>query len=131
MKPLNRALALLAPLVLALLLSASGFADPPARIGRLNYLSGSVSFHPGEVDDWSPAIINVPLKTGDHLWTDINSQAELHVGSAAVRLGPETAFAFLSIDDQTTQIQLTEGAVNVRLRQLPDTDVFEIDTPNA
>ena len=131
MRTLNRALSLLAPLALTLLLSPCGFADPPARIGRLNYLSGSVSFRPADLDDWSPAIINVPLKTGDHLWTDTNSQAELHVGSAAVRLGPQTAFAFLNIDDQTTQIQLTEGAVNVRLRELPDTEVFEIDTPNA
>src|SRR5215469_16764645 len=111
------ALAVIATLIV---FSASGFADPPARIGRLNYLSGSVSFRPGDLDDWNPAIINVPLKTGDHLWTDTNSQAELHVGSAAVRIGPQTAFAFLNIDDQTTQIQLTEGAVNVRLRQLPD-----------
>src|SRR5215471_11425280 len=131
MRTLSRALSLLAPLALALLLSPCGFADPPSRIGRLNYLSGSVSFRPGDLEDWSPAILNVPLKTGDHLWTDIDSQAELHVGSAAIRLGPETAFAFLNIDDQTTQIQITQGAVNVRLRQLQDSEVFEIDTPNA
>jgi len=47
--------------------SPTAFADPPARIGRLNYLSGSISFRPGDIDDWSPAMINVPLKTGDHL----------------------------------------------------------------
>src|SRR5215831_18128034 len=120
MRLINRAFAVFAPLFLGLFFTPSGFADPPARIGRLNYMSGSVSFRPGDVDDWTPAMINVPLKSGDHLWTDANSQAEIHVGSAGIRLAPETAFAFLSIDDQTTQIRLTQGAVNVRLRQLQD-----------
>ena len=111
--------------------SVFGLADPPARIGRLNYLSGSISFRPGDVDDWTPAMINVPLKTGDHLWTDTNAQAEIHVGSTAIRLAPQTAFAFLNIDDLTTQIRLSQGAVNIRLRQLQDSEVFEVDTPNA
>jgi hypothetical protein len=97
----------------------------------LNFLSGSVSFRPGDLDDWTPAFINIPLKTGDHLWTDVNSAVELHVGSTALRLAQETAFAFLNLDDQTTQIRLTQGSLNVRLRQLGDSDVFEIDTPNA
>src|SRR2546429_3392869 len=29
--------------------------DPPSRVGRLSYLSGSVSFRPGDVDDWTDA----------------------------------------------------------------------------
>ena len=127
----NSALAVFAPLALVLCLSLSGFADPPARIGRLNYLSGSVSFRPGDLDDWTSAAINVPLKTGDHLWTDTGSRAEIHVGSAAIRLNSETALAFLNLDDQTTQIRLTQGALNVRLRQLGDGETFEVDTPNA
>src|SRR2546426_12342039 len=32
--------------------------DPPSRVGRLSYLSGSVSFRPGDVDDWTDATIN-------------------------------------------------------------------------
>src|ERR1051326_3643582 len=98
----NRAFTLVTVALGFLCLSVSGFADPPARIGRLNYISGSVSFRPGDLDYWAPASINVPLKTGDHLWTDINSRAEIHVGSAAVRLGSETAFALVNVDDAAT-----------------------------
>src|SRR5215831_196993 len=127
----NRVMWLLAPVGLLVCFAVTGSADPPARIGRLNFLSGSVSFRPGDLDDWTPAFINIPLKTGDHLWTDVNSAVELHVGSTALRLAQETAFAFLNLDDQTTQIRLTQGSLNVRLRQLGDSDVFEIDTPNA
>src|SRR5215468_251739 len=126
MRRRNRVLWLLAPVGLLVCFAVTGSADPPARIGRLNYLNGSVSFRPGDLDDWAPAVINVPLKTGDHLWSDVNSRAEIHVGSTALRLAPQTAFAFLNLDDRTTQIRLTQGTLNVRLRQLGDAEVFEI-----
>ena len=42
--------------------------DPPSRVGRLNYLSGSVSFRPGTVDEWTAATLNYPVYEGDHLW---------------------------------------------------------------
>src|SRR5438105_3118720 len=62
--------------------------DPPSRVGRLSYLSGSVSFRPGDVDDWTDATINYPLHNGDHLWTDSDARAEITVGSSAFRLEP-------------------------------------------
>ena len=104
--------------------------DPPSRVARLSYLSGSVSFQPGGVDDWAAASLNYPLTTGDRLWTEDNARAELHVGSAAVRLGPSTSFSFLTLDDRTVQISFSEGSLLVRLRDLDDGDVFEVDTPN-
>ena len=55
--------------------------DPPARVARLNYMQGSVSFQPGGEGDWIDAVPNRPLTTGDNLWTDRGSRAELHVGS--------------------------------------------------
>src|SRR5579884_1547062 len=131
MKLMNRKLGILGAISLFLCCSAVAFADPPGRAGRLNYINGSVSFRPGELDDWSPAEMNIPLKTGDHLWTDVGSQAELHVGSTAIRLAPETAFALLNLDDHALQIQLTQGAVNLRVRQIMDADFIEIDTPNS
>ena len=43
-------------------------ADPPARAGRLNYLSGPVSFAPAQApDEWSQATLNRPLTAGDRL----------------------------------------------------------------
>src|SRR2546425_6464572 len=34
--------------------------DPPSRVGRLSYLGGSVSFRPGDADDWAAATVNYP-----------------------------------------------------------------------
>lgn len=105
--------------------------DPPSRVARLNYLSGSVSFRPGSVDDWAPATLNYPLTTGDHLWTDPGAQTEFHVGSTAVRMNSGTAMSILNLDDRIAQISLTEGALNVHIRYLGENETFEVDTPNV
>jgi len=78
-------------------------ADPPARVARLDYLSGQVSFRPVSVDDWAAATLNYPLTTGDHLWNDPGAQTEMHIGSTAIRMGSETALVFLNLDDRTVQ----------------------------
>src|SRR2546426_9755043 len=98
--------------------------DPPSRVGRLSYLAGPVSFRPASVDDWTDATINYPVTTGDHVWTDAAARAELTLGSTAIRLAPQSAFAFLALDDRTTQIRLSQGAIDVRLRNLEEDDTF-------
>ncbi|HTS87773.1 MAG TPA: DUF6600 domain-containing protein [Gemmatimonadales bacterium] len=105
--------------------------DPPSRVARLSFLSGAVSFRPGSVEDWGDASLNYPLTAGDHLWTDQDARAELHIGSTAVRLGPFTAFNFLNLDDRTVQMRIAQGALEIRLRNLGPSDLYEIDTPNA
>jgi hypothetical protein len=104
--------------------------DPPGRVARLSYASGNVSFEPAGTDDWVSAVINRPITTGDKLWSDNGARAELHMDSAAIRLSGNTGFSFLNLDDRTTQIRLTEGAINVRVRRLDQDETFEIDTPN-
>src|SRR5438128_1990852 len=105
--------------------------DPPSRVGRLSFLGGSVSFRPGDADDWAAATINYPLHGGDHLWTDVDARAEITLGSTALRLAPQTAVGVLALDDHTAQVRLSQGSLSVRLRSLDDSDSFEIDTPNG
>src|SRR5674476_1594458 len=104
---------------------------PPSRVARLNYMSGTVSFRPGSVDEWTAATINYPLYNGDHLWADRDARTELHVGSTALRMGSETALAILNLDDRIVQLSLTGGTLHVRLRALGEGESFEVDTPNA
>jgi uncharacterized protein DUF6600 len=118
-----------------LLLASSVFlataqSDPPGRVGRLSYMNGEVSYRPGDVDDWVGADFNRPLTTGDHLWTDEGARAELHIGSAALRLNSRTAFELLNLDDNGVQIRLAEGSLNVHVRGLAEDETFEVDTPN-
>jgi len=104
--------------------------DPPDRVARLNYSQGSISFRPAGEDDWVTAVPNRPMVTGDDLWADENSRAEVHVGSTAIRLGAQTGITFLALDDNTTQIRLAQGSLIVRVRHVDDDDSYEIDTPN-
>jgi hypothetical protein len=104
--------------------------DPPGRVARLGYMEGSVSFQPAGESDWVGAVPNRPMTTGDQLWSDDNSRAEVQLGSAVIRLGAMTGFSFLNLDDNTVQVQLTAGVLNVTVRRLRDGDDFEIDTPN-
>ncbi len=104
--------------------------DPPGRVARLGYLQGSVSFQPAGETDWVQAVTNRPITTGDQLWTDRDSRAEVQLGAAVIRLAGNTGFSFLNLDDYTTQIQLTSGAININVRRLGDDQAFEVDTPN-
>ena len=104
--------------------------DPPGRVGRLNYINGPVSFQPAGVTDWVDANVNRPLTTGDQVWVGGGGRAEIHVGSTALRLDSNTAFQFLNLDDQTTQIQLSQGTLTVRVRNLAQYQNLELDTPS-
>ena len=104
--------------------------DPPSRAARLSFTSGPVSFQPAGTDDWVSIVANRPVTTGDKLWTDKGARAELRFGVSAVRIGDETGFSFLNLDDQTAQIRLTEGSINIRVKRLDENETIEIDTPN-
>jgi hypothetical protein len=104
--------------------------DPPTRVARLGYMEGSVSFQPAGENDWVEAVANRPMTTGDRLWADKDSRAEVELGSAVIRLSQNTGFSFLNLDDHTVQIQLSSGTINLRVRRLDQDDAIEVDTPN-
>jgi hypothetical protein len=104
--------------------------DPPSRVARLSFVQGQVSFSPAGTDDWVSAVLNRPITTGDKLWTDQGARAELHIGLAAIRLGDQTGFSVLNLDDRMMQLRLTEGTLNLRVRRLEQNESIEVDTPN-
>lgn len=104
--------------------------DPPSRVARIGYMEGSVSFQPAGEQEWVEAVANRPMTTGDKIWADKDSRVELQLGSAVIRLNANTGFSFLNLDDNTVQIQLTSGSINLRVRRLDQDDDYEIDTPN-
>jgi uncharacterized protein DUF6600/FecR-like protein len=104
--------------------------DPPSRVARLSYLDGNVSFQPSGTEDWAAAAKNRPVTIGDKLWTDQDSRVELQAGQASVHLGSMTALSFLNLDENITQMRIAEGAMNFRVRELREGDLYEVDTPN-
>ncbi|MEO7208567.1 MAG: DUF6600 domain-containing protein [Steroidobacteraceae bacterium] len=104
--------------------------DPPSRVARLADIEGSVSFQPAGTDAWVAPPINRPLTTGDQLWSDENSRAELQLDGSLLRLAANTSVSLLNLSDNVTQIQLSSGTLLLRVRRLDDNETYEVDTPN-
>ena len=105
-------------------------ADPPARVARLGFIDGAVSFSPAGENDWVQATVNRPLITGDRLWADAGARAELQVGSAVIRMSGSTSVTVLNLDDSVVQLQLAQGTLNLHVRRFKRDDALEVDTPN-
>jgi hypothetical protein len=120
-----------AALSLALLLIASSTqAATPTRVARLGYVEGEVSFLQAGDADWVQASVNRPLTTGDQLWTDRSAVSEIQLEGAAFRMGELSNVTVLNLDDQITQLQLSQGALRLRVRSLRPQQSIEVDTPN-
>ena len=119
---------LIGALLWALCLGAA--AEPPLRAARLGATGGTVSFLPAGQPDWVQAATNRPLTTGDRLWTDRASRAEVQLGGAALRMGADTDLALLNVDDRVAQLLLAQGALRLRVRSLGAGQRIEVDTPN-
>jgi hypothetical protein len=104
--------------------------DPPSRVARISLVDGIVSFQPGGTGDWGTAARNRTVTIGDKIWADKDSRAELQAGQASIHLGSMTALSFLNLDENITQMRLAEGAINFRVRELREADLYEVDTPN-
>ncbi len=99
--------------------AASVFADPPARIGRIGYLQGDVSFYADRAEGWQPARLNFPVTGKNSIWTNGAGRAEVRIGATALRIERDTVLDFAVVDDNATQLFLQRGTVNVRLRSSP------------
>jgi hypothetical protein len=104
--------------------------DPPGRVARLQYLTGSVSIQPHGTDEWVQGSLNRPLTTSDNIWADKNSRVELSLGSSVMRLGAESSLTLTNVSDEAVQLQLHQGTLNLHVRRLFGGEIYEIDTPN-
>ncbi len=128
------ALGLLAAAGLLLALASRSGADdgdPPERVAVADLVEGSVAAQFAGAGDWTSDLANRPLTSGDKLWVDADSRAELHLGSTAIRLGANTGLQFLNVADSVAQLRLSAGSMNVRLRYLSPDEAVEVDTPNS
>ncbi|MBV8157255.1 MAG: FecR domain-containing protein [Dyella sp.] len=109
--------------------SAGG--DPPSRVARLSYRTGDVNLLPSGEKDWGDASLNRPLTTGDRLSTGQAGRAELELGGGTLRIADDTDFGFLTLNDQVSQVELTQGTLNLAVRGLAEGQSYEIDTPTV
>lgn len=104
--------------------------EPPGRIARVGYAFGSISFADAGSNIWGPLIANRPISSGDSVFVADNGRAELQVGANALRLQERTRISFISLTDDNTQIQVSQGTVVMRVRAMQEHENIEVNTPN-
>ena len=103
----------------------------PGRVARLASLSGQVQFAPAGESDWGSVEVNRPMVIGDRLLTGDDGRAVLELGDASIRIDNDSAFDFLNLDQDNAQIELSQGTLNLAVRQLAQGANFEVDTPTV
>jgi hypothetical protein len=104
--------------------------EPPSRVARVGYAFGNISFADAGSNQWVPLLANRPISTGDSVSVPDGGRAELQVGANALRLHERTRVSFITLNDENTQIQLSQGSLVLRVRALQERENFEINTPN-
>ena len=105
--------------------------DPPARVGRVALLQGTVSFHPSPDDQWIPAELNYPVAQSTALWADTGSVIEIEIGAARVRLASGTELDVVQLDDQNVILSVPQGRVEIALHGLGNGERYDIQTPRG
>ena len=108
-----------------------GAGDPPARVGRVARLSGTVSFHTIDADRWEPATRNYPVTSGNAFWTQPGGSADIDLGGARARMDQGTEFDVDTLDDQRIAATVSQGHVALDLRELPQGEVATLRTPRG
>lgn len=106
-------------------------ATPFGRVALLQYINGSVSIQPHGTGSWVAAVTNRPLTTGDNVWTDKASRAELNVGTGIMRMNSETSVTIVDIDSRTVQLRIHQGTVHLHVRHLFPGELYEVDSSNG
>jgi hypothetical protein len=105
--------------------------DPPARVGWLSNLSGSVSFHSASQNQWVTATQNYPVATGDAVWTQPQGAASVMVDSSRIALSGGTELTAQEIDQATITAALSQGEVFVDIAALQQGQSVVIETPRG
>jgi hypothetical protein len=106
-------------------------AETDQGVARVSLMHGDVSTQRGDSGDWSAAVLNQPVMTGDKVSTGDNARTELQLDFAnIVRLGPNSKANIANLTKKDIQIQLSEGIANVTVSKDSEAEP-EIDTPNV
>ncbi|MDE2333912.1 MAG: hypothetical protein KGK10_05185 [Rhodospirillales bacterium] len=105
--------------------------DPPALVGQLTGVSGTVSFHTADQTSWQPADPNYPITSGNSLWTQPGAAAAVVFGASRIAMDQATELDITTLDQQRLVATVPQGAVFLRLRGLRPGDAAIIATPRG
>ena len=105
--------------------------DPPTRVGRLARLSGSVSFHAQDDEQWNPATLNFPVVQGNAFWTEPNAQAVIEISASRIAMAPGTELDVATLTDTAFQGTQSQGELYLRVRAATPDETYAVQTPRG
>ncbi len=105
--------------------------DPPARVGRLAKMSGTVSFHTRDQDQWGPAVLNYPVTSGNSFWAQPSAQVVIEISASRIVMAPATELDIATLDDPTFQGTTPQGEVYLQLRPSGQGENYALQTPRG
>ena len=110
----------------------AGTVTPPARVGQIAHISGSVSYYgAGSNGQWVAATMNYPLVAGDSLFTQDNSRAAVALDSSRLTLDKNTEMQITALDGSNFTATESQGEVFLNLAYLQPGQSFTINTPRG
>ncbi|MDE2007955.1 MAG: hypothetical protein KGI51_15395, partial [Rhodospirillales bacterium] len=107
------------------------FVTPPARVGRMGWTRGTVSFRPSGSNEWVRAVRNYPVSAGDAVWTQPGTSAGVQLGAATIDLGPGTELDLDRLDPSGAAATLPQGEVVLRIGRLLPGETYTFETPRG
>jgi hypothetical protein len=102
-----------------------------AQLGPvLTHAEGSLALAPAGDREWIEVRPRRPVYSGERLWTDRGSRAELQVYGHSLRLAGGTQLAIASGRPASARFTVTQGSLIARIGPLASGEHVEIDTPN-
>ncbi len=101
--------------------------SPPARVGRVSAIKGTLAFYQKGDPDWSRANCNLPVASGEWFATDRQSRAGLRIGPVSVGIAGDTRFQVVDLREKMMRLELPQGRVNLDLRRQRIGDTAAID----
>jgi hypothetical protein len=105
--------------------------NPPARVGRLAWTQGTVSFHTADSDSWSPAVVNYPVTSGIAFWTQPDAMGGIQVSDVLLAMAGTTELDVNTLDDTNFLATEPQGEVYVHARDLAQGETYTLETPRG
>ena len=104
---------------------------PPARVGAITLLTGTVSFHAAGAESWDPAVLNYPLTAGEGVWTQPGAEARVTLSDTRLVLSGSTELEISTLDERSLVANLPQGEAYVRVRSLLPGETYTLVTPRG
>ncbi|HTW70467.1 MAG TPA: DUF6600 domain-containing protein [Acetobacteraceae bacterium] len=105
--------------------------NPPERVGWLQRINGGVSFHTADQDQWSQAVANYPVASGDSLWTEPDASAQVAISASVIGMAGGTELDVDTLDANGLQSTLPQGEIYLDLSGLAPSEAWSVQTPRG